>query len=110
MARTTSFHLVSQSVPVTLQALGARLREARIRRKLRQSDVAQKLGFSRSTINAVEHGSMTTAIGAYLAVLWVYGLDREVSLLADPGLDREGLSLAFDIGEKRVRVDKKHVV
>lgn len=93
-----------------LKALGARLRAARLRRRLRQADVAAKLGLSRDTINAVEHGSMTTTIGAYLSVLWVYGLHREVELLADPGLDREGAALTFDLGEKRVKVARRHAV
>lgn len=110
MARTISFALISDSVPGRLRELGARLRAARVHRGLRQEDVAEKLGFSRATINAVEHGSMTTAIGVYLSVLWVYGLDQEVDVLADPGLDRDGLALSFDVGQKRVRVDKRHAI
>jgi len=110
MSRSTAFDLVPQNVPEMLAALGARLRSARLRRRLRQEDVAAKLGFSRDTINAVERGSMTTSIGAYLSVLWVYGLQREVDLLADPGLDREGAALTFDVGEKRVKVRKGHAV
>src|SRR5487761_1607718 len=104
MARSSSFDLVPENVPAMLEALGSRLRAARLRRRLRQEDVAAKLGLSRDTINAVEHGSMTTSVGAYLSVLWVYGLQREVELLADPGLDREGAALTFDVGEKRVKV------
>lgn len=110
MSRTSSFALIPENVPALLKALGFRLREARLRRRLRQEDVAAKLGFSRDTINAVEHGSMTTTIGAYLSVLWVYGLHREVELLADPGLDREGTALTFDVGEKRVKVKKGHAI
>jgi len=110
MSRTTSFDLIPDNVPAMLRALGARLRAARLRRGLRQQDVAEKLGFSRDTVNAIEHGSMTTSIGAYFSVLWVYGLQREVELLADPGLDREGAALTFDVGEKRVKVRKGHAV
>lgn len=110
MSRNSTFDLIPENVPAMLQALGARLRAARLRRSLRQEDVAAKLGLSRDTINAVEHGSMTTSIGAYLSLLWVYGLQREVELLADPGLDREGAALTFDVGEKRVRVRKGHAV
>jgi transcriptional regulator with XRE-family HTH domain len=110
MTRSMAFDLVPQNVPEMLRALGARLRSARLRRRLRQEDVAAKLGFSRDTINAIERGSMTTSIGAYLSVLWVYGLQREVDLLADPGLDREGAALTFDVGEKRVKVRKGHAV
>ena len=110
MTRTASFDLIPENVPGMLRLLGKRLREARVRRGLRQEDVAEKLGFSRSTIAAVERGNMTTAMGVYLSVLWVYGLEREVDLLADPGLDRDGLALSFDVGAKRVRVDKKHAI
>jgi transcriptional regulator with XRE-family HTH domain len=110
MTRVSSFDLVPESIPAMVKALGARLRAARLRRRLRQEDVAAKLGFSRDTINAVERGSMTTSVGAYFSVLWVYGLQREVELLADPGLDREGAALTFDVGEKRVKVRKGHAV
>ena len=110
MSRSSAFDLVPENVPAMLRTLGARLRTARLRRRLRQEDVAAKLGFSRDTINAVERGSMTTSVGAYLSVLWVYGLQREVALLADPGLDGEGAALTFDVGEKRVKVRKGHAV
>jgi transcriptional regulator with XRE-family HTH domain len=110
MTRRATFDLVPKNIPVMLQALGARLRAARLRRRLRQEDVAAKLGFSRDTINAIEQGSMTTSVGAYLSVLWVYGLQREFELLADPGLDKEGAALTFDVGEKRVKVRKGHAV
>ena len=110
MSRRSTFDLIPQNVPEMLQALGTRLRAARLRRRLRQEDVAAKLGFSRDTINAVESGSMTTSIGAYFSVLWVYGLQRELDLLADPSLDQEGAALTFDVGEKRVKVRKGHAV
>ena len=110
MTRVPSFDLVPETVPAQLKALGARLRGARQRRGLRQEDVAAKLGFSRDTINAAERGSMTTTIGAYLSLLWVYGLQREFDLLADPGLDREGAALTFDLGERRVKLRKTYVV
>lgn len=37
-------------------------------------------------------------------------LGRLAELLADPGLDREGAALTFDVGEKRVKVRKGHAV
>jgi hypothetical protein len=61
---------------------------------------------SRSTIEAIERGSIETSLGGYLRVLWAMGLNNEVELLADPGLDREGLALSFSSQSKRVRVDK----
>lgn len=59
------------------------------------------------TIRAVEKGDARTALGIYLHVLWVMGLSREIELIADPGLDREGLSLTLDAERKRVYLPRK---
>ena len=90
-----------------IRALGLRIKQARIHRKWRQEDIVSRSGFSRSTIEAIERGEPGTAISSYLHVLWIMGLDRELDLIADPGLDREGLSLAFSVKDKRVRIPTK---
>jgi transcriptional regulator with XRE-family HTH domain len=87
-----------------LAALGIRIRDARLHRKLRQVDLAERTGVSRSTIEAIERGSADTAIGAYVRALWVMGLDRELDVVADPALDQEGAALEYKPGERRVRV------
>ncbi len=89
--------------------LGARLRVARQRRKLRLEDLADKAGLSRSTVEAVERGALSTSFGAYLAILTALGLSRELDLIADPGLDRDGLTLSLSVSDKRVRVHDKDV-
>lgn len=86
--------------------LGARIRDARLRRKFRQVDLATRTKLSRSTIEAIERGSPDTAIGAYARALWVMGLDREIDLIADTALDAEGAALEYQPGERRVRVRK----
>ncbi|MGE4240502.1 helix-turn-helix domain-containing protein [Ramlibacter sp.] len=60
-----------------IAALGARIRSARQHRQLRQIDLAERTGLSRSTIEAIEKGSFETGIGAYARALWVMGLDGE---------------------------------
>jgi transcriptional regulator with XRE-family HTH domain len=91
--------------PVTkaLSRLGSRIRLARTRRRLRQEDLAQRIGRARATVVAVERGSATTEIGAYVSALWVLGLLDELDLVADPGLDRDGQALTFSVADKRVR-------
>lgn len=89
-----------------LADLGRRLRDARMHRKLRQVDLAERTGLSRSTVEAIERGSADTSIGAYARVLWVMGLDGELDILADPAVDREGAALEYSPGERRVRVRK----
>ena len=90
-----------------IRALGKRTKQARINRKWRQLDLVSRSGLSRSTIEAIELGAPTTSISCYFHVLWIMGLDRELDLIADPGLDREGLSLSFSVAEKRVRLPAK---
>jgi DNA-binding XRE family transcriptional regulator len=83
--------------------LGARIRMARVRRKLRQEDLANQIGRARATVVAIEKGSSSTEIGAYVTALWALGLLQELELVADPGLDRDGQALSFSAADKRVR-------
>lgn len=87
--------------------LGARIRTARLQRKWRQQDVVERTGYSRSTVLNVEKGDPKTALGIYLHILWLMGLAREIELVADPGLDREGLAIALDAANKRVYLPRK---
>jgi DNA-binding XRE family transcriptional regulator len=86
-----------------LVRLGSRIRVARVRRKLRQEDLARQIGRTRATVIAIERGSPTTEIGAYASALWALGLLQELDLVADPGLDRDGQALSFSAADKRVR-------
>jgi len=105
MKRSTAPPLPPE-IGARLAGLGIRIRDARLHRKLRQVDLAERSGLSRSTIEAIERGSAHTAIGAYARVLWLMGLDREIDLVADPALDQEGAALEYRPGERRVRVRK----
>jgi DNA-binding XRE family transcriptional regulator len=93
-----------ESAPAqALLRFGKRIRLARIRRKLRQEDLASQIGRARATVVAIEKGSPTTEIGAYVTALWALGLLQELDLVADPGLDRDGQALSFSAADKRVR-------
>lgn len=105
MARSSPA-LLPPEVKSRLEAFGLRIRDARLHRKLRQVDVAESTGLSRSTIEAIERGNPDTALGAYARVLWVMGLDRELDVVADQALDQEGAALEYRPGERRVRVRK----
>lgn len=87
--------------------LGERIRIARIRRKIRQEDLAVRTGLSRSTIQAIERGELPCAVGSVFLVLWNLGLADEIELIGDPGLDEGGLALSLSDGHKRVRVATK---
>ena len=52
-----------------LVQMGEQIRLARLRRDLRTELVAERAGISRATLNNVEKGSPSVAIGIYAAVL-----------------------------------------
>ncbi|MDP1613798.1 MAG: helix-turn-helix domain-containing protein [Sulfuritalea sp.] len=87
--------------------LGERIRAARVRRRWRQEDLAGRTGLSRSFVQAVERGAPSCALGGVLTLLWTLGLANEVELIADPGLDRDGLALALAADTKRVFVPRR---
>jgi hypothetical protein len=50
-----------------------------------------------------EKGKAGTGLVVYAALLWLYDLLAQLSAVADPAKDREGLSLEISRSGKRVR-------
>lgn len=73
-----------------LHQFGDRLRAARRRRRLTAKQVAERAGMSPMTLRSLERGGSGVTMGAYLAVMQVLGLEKDIDLLAkeDP-LGRE---------------------
>jgi transcriptional regulator with XRE-family HTH domain len=73
-----------------LHRFGERLRLARRRRRLSSKQVAERAGMAPMTLRSLERGGSGVTIGAYLAVMQVLGIERDLDLLgqADP-LGRE---------------------
>ena len=65
-----------------LVALGENLRLARLRRKLTTEQVAERASIGRMTLYKIEHGNPSVAMGSYLQVLFVLGLQNDLSLVA----------------------------
>lgn len=62
--------------------LGGRVRAARLRRELKQEDLAALAGVSRSTVEKIEGGKVETSFLSYFLVLDALGFGDEVRLLA----------------------------
>ena len=58
--------------------LGTNIKLARKRRKLSSEQVAERADISRSTLWLVEKGSPSVAMGTYLQVLFVLGLEKDL--------------------------------
>lgn len=65
-----------------LKDLGAHIQMARLRRRLSAEQVAERTGIGRKTVYNIEQGSPTVAIGSYLQVLFVLGLEKDLSMVA----------------------------
>ena len=65
-----------------LRTIGENIRLARLRRKYSSQQVAERADISRPTLISVEKGNPNTSIGAYVKVLFVLGLEKDLLNMA----------------------------
>jgi len=65
-----------------LTVLGENIKLARLRRKYSSQQVAERANISRPTLVSIEQGNPNVSIGAYVKVLFVLGLDADISEIA----------------------------
>lgn len=64
------------------EALGERLRLARLRRRISLSDLAARVDVTRATLTRLEKGELTTSLGVLARVLGVLGLEEDLDAIA----------------------------
>ncbi|MEP2670499.1 MAG: helix-turn-helix domain-containing protein [Cyclobacteriaceae bacterium] len=62
--------------------LGENIKLGRLRRKLSTEQVAERANIARTTLWAIEKGSPNVAMGSYVQVLFVLGLERDLLKVA----------------------------
>lgn len=70
------------SVERQLETFGQRLREARLRRGISTVLFCERMNVSRDTLNRLEKGDASIAIGRYLQALRILGMDKDFDLVA----------------------------
>ena len=105
--KTKSTHMLSDAAIGSLLALGARLKEARLRRNWTQVLAAEKAGLSESSVKKVEAGSTNITVAAYLALLDIFGLSTALDNVLAEGQDTLGEALARNNPRQRAREPKK---
>jgi len=73
-------------------ALGARIRAARIRRRMTETELAARVMVSRPTMRKLETGDLSVSLAVLVQTLEVLGLEADLDLIA--GNDELGRRLA----------------
>ena len=90
-----------------LKKFGANLKIARLRRNLSQDLIAERAGFSLSTLSHIEKGNPSVSIGNYAAYCNSVGLDIPFASIADPLKDETAFFMEMDAMRKRARKEKE---
>jgi transcriptional regulator with XRE-family HTH domain len=85
-----------------LEALGENIKLARLRRKFSAEQVAERAGIARMTLYKIEQGHSTVSMGAYLQVLFILGLQNDLSNVASDDVFGRKLQDIGLITKKRV--------
>ncbi len=95
-------------VPVTrvLRKLGHDIRDARRRRRIPVTIMAQRASISRMTLNKVEKGDPGVSLGTYATVLFALGMAERLADVADPRHDAVGRELDEEHLPERIRLSR----
>ncbi len=91
MGRTTPE--LPLSVQRALRKLGSDIRNARRRRRIPTTLMAERAGISRPTLRKVEDGDPSVSLGIYASILFVLDMADRLEELVDVTNDRLGLEL-----------------
>ena len=105
MVNSTMGTKLPRKLEMKMQTVGEQIRLARLRRNMSIAQVAERATCSPVTINRVEKGSPTVAIGIYLRVLYALQLEDDILLLAQK--DEMGRALQDLSLKHRERASKK---
>lgn len=105
-------HNLGKRLPLPVQrvlrTLGRDIREARLRRRISTTIMAERASISRTTLIKVEKGDSGVSLGIYATVLFVLGLSERLGEIASARSDVVGLDLAEENLPQRIRHSKKH--
>jgi transcriptional regulator with XRE-family HTH domain len=91
------------SVRNGLKRLGADLKNARLRRRLKMVTIADRAGISRETLAKVQKGDPGVSMGSYASVIFALGLGTGWMALADIFNDKTGQVLDEERIPQRAR-------
>lgn len=91
--RSNAMSALSSKATDSLQRLGANIKTARIRRRITQKDLAERMSVGPVTVSRLEKGDPSVGVSVLLMALDVMGLVDDISLVANPDNDEVGKAL-----------------
>jgi len=93
----------------TILNLGENIKLARLRRKYSTQQVAERANISRPTLLSIEKGNPTISIGALVKVLFVLGLENDITNVAkDDELGRKLQDAELIIKKRAPKIKTKN--
>jgi len=89
-----------------LRKLGSDIRDARLRRRIATTTMAERAAITRPTLASVEKGEPSVQMGTYATVLFLLGMTNRIADLADIRQDAAGLQLEEERLPKRIRASR----
>ena len=105
MVKTTMGTKLPRKLEQKMQVVGEQIKLARLRRNLSIAQIAERATCSPVTINRIEKGIPTGAIGIYLSLLYALQLEDDILCLAQK--DEMGRALQDLALKHRERASKK---
>ena len=106
MPKKPTFPPVPLPVVRALRKLGGDIRDARRRRRIPVSILAERASISRTTLSRIEKGDPAASLGNYATVLFALGMIDRLADLADPRHDAVGLELEQEHLPQRIRLPR----
>ena len=106
MKLVQSYSAIPIPVARALRKLGHDIRDARRRRRIPVTVMAQRASVSRMTLNKVEKGDSGVSFGTYATVLFALGMIERLAGVADPRHDAVGLELEQEHLPERIRLSR----
>ena len=86
-----------------LLKLGSDIKDARLRRRISTTTMAERAFITRTTLGKAENGDPTVSMGTYATLLFILGLADRLANLVDISSDEVGLQLDTARLPKRIR-------
>lgn len=107
MPKSQTSPTVPMPVLRALRKLGADIRDARRRRRIPVSILAERASISRTTLNRIEKGDPSASLGNYATVLFALGMIDRLADVADPRHDTVGRELEEEHLPQRIRLSRR---